>query len=49
MDKQAGAAAADDGEDEESESESDDGLPPLEANRNWRPLQVEQDSSSDED
>mmetsp|Transcript_36229 Transcript_36229/g.58196 ORF Transcript_36229/g.58196 Transcript_36229/m.58196 type:complete len:233 (+) Transcript_36229:102-800(+) len=37
-----------------SESESDDGLPPLEANRNWRPLQVEissgeEGSSSDDE
>jgi len=35
-------------EEEESGSESDDNLPPLTVNTNWRPLQVE-DSSGDED
>jgi hypothetical protein len=51
----AGAAGADDdlNSDDDYESDSDDGLPPLEVNRNWRPLEVdlssEEDSSSEDE
>lgn len=46
----AGLAVGGEGEERgESEcSESDDDLPPIEANRNWRPLRVEMSSDEDE-